>query len=146
MPRYFIPGNNSLSQSNIDTNNVCPCANNINTKVINSSNSCTLQNYTQVEKRVNLLRYPLGGRTMFGNYNPYVDREIIAEAIALAANVNAVSHTTLNTTSSVSELASASSVASSLALSASDLNNPNLFLRCIGPPSKKCSKPIRNKF
>ena len=33
MRRHFIPGN-SLNQTNIDTINVCPCARNINKKVI----------------------------------------------------------------------------------------------------------------
>ena len=139
MPRYFTPGNNSLSQSNIDTNNVCPCANDINTKVINSSNSSTLQNYTQIEKRVNLIKYSLGGKIMFGNYNPYTDKKVIADAIAMAAVLDA----STSTNTSLNQRTTAS------ATSDNSLTNnlpSDLYLRCSVPPRQKCVRPIKNKF
>ena len=83
MRRHFIPGSNSLSQSNIDTNNVCPCATNINTKVKNSSNSTALQNFTRVQKQVDIINYSTSGKTMYGNFNPFLGQTNYAEDISI---------------------------------------------------------------
>jgi hypothetical protein len=133
MPRYFIPGGNSLNQSNIDTNNVCPCAENINKKVINGSNSSVIQNVTKVQKQTEIINYYLGGRTQFGNYS--------SKAAGIQALNNYVT-TYANTLATTNNITSSNSTSSSTTL---DLLDPNLYIRCV-VPQKTAIKPLKNKF
>ena len=142
MPRYFIPGGNSLNQSNIDTNNVCPCANDINQKIINGSNSTVLQNFTKVQKQTEIINYYLGGRIQFGNFS---SRAAGIQAMQLqAAYKVSTDNTTNNATSATASTSSVntSSVNTTLAL---DLIDPNLYIRCV-VPQKNAIKPLKNKF
>ena len=147
MPRYFIPGSNSLSQSNIDTNNVCPCANNINTKVKNSSNSTTLQNFTRVQKQVNIINYSTSGRTMYGNFNPFLGQSATEYMNTVLASRN-TSSTNPSTTGQYTLNASINNELVGLVGIGNDLTetNPNIFIRCVIPPSRNCIKPLKNKF
>ena len=141
MPRYFIPGGNSLNQSNIDTNNVCPCAEDINQKVINGSNSTVLQNFTRVQKQTEIINYYLGGKIQFGNYSS------AAAGYRVLHNASTYKVSTDNTSNNAS--VTASSTASSTALDPSlidpSLIDPNLYIRCV-VPQKKTIKPLKNKF
>ena len=147
MPRYFIPGSNSLSQSNIDTNNVCPCANNINTKVKNSSNSTTLQNFTRVQKQVDIINYSTSGRTMYGNFNPFLGQSAAEYMNTVLASRNTSSTSpatnvqyTLNASIN-NELVGLVGIGNNLTET-----NPNIFIRCVIPPTRNCIKPLKNKF
>jgi len=140
MPRYFIPGGNSLNQSNIDTNNVCPCANDINQKIINGSNSTVLQNFTKVQKQTEIINYYLGGRTQFGNFS---SRAAGIQAMQLqAAYKVSTDNTTNNATNATSANATSATTSATLAL---DLIDPNLYIRCV-VPQKNAIKPLKNKF
>ena len=140
MPRYFIPGGNSLNQSNIDTNNVCPCAETINKKVINGSNSTVLQNFTKVQKQTEIINYYLGGRTQFGNYSSKTAGiQALNNYVTTYANTLA---TTNNITSSNSTNNSTNNSTSNTTL---DLLDPNLYIRCV-VPQKTAIKPLKNKF
>ena len=143
MPRYFIPGSNSLSQSNIDTNNVCPCANNINTKVKNSSNSTALQNFTRVQKQVDIINYSTSGRTMYGNFNPF-----LGQSAAEYMNTVLASRTVTTNMSTSGQYTLNASINNELVGLGNDLTetNPNIFIRCVIPPSRNCIKPLKNKF
>lgn len=147
MPRYFIPGSNSLSQSNIDTNNVCPCANNINTKVKNSSNSTALQNFTRVQKQVDIINYSTSSRTMYGNFNPFLGQSATEYMNTVLASRN-TSSTNLSTTGQYTLNASINNELVGLVGIGNDLTetNPNIFIRCVIPPSRNCIKPLKNKF
>ena len=147
MPRYFIPGSNSLSQSNIDTNNVCPCANNINTKVKNSSNSTALQNFTRVQKQVDIINYSTSGRTMYGNFNPFLGQSATEYMNTVLASRN-TSSTNLSTTGQYTLNASINNELVGLVGIGNDLTetNPNIFIRCVIPPTRNCIKPLKNKF
>jgi len=146
MPRYFIPGSNSLSQSNIDTNNVCPCANNINTKVKNSSNSTALQNFTRVQKQVDIINYSTSSRTMYGNFNPflgqssteYMNTVLASRGVTTSPATNG--QYTLNASIN-NELVGLVGLGNNLTET-----NPNIFIRCVIPPSRNCIKPLKNKF
>jgi hypothetical protein len=129
MPIRFTAGSNSLNQSNIDTNNVCPCSMPNNKKIINSSNNTVIQNFTRVQKQVNLINYSSGGKTMFGNNNPYLTNSI--------ANMNNAYYVGNNRN----------------VLNVNAVNNDNTpitnqYIRCnfIDPFVKKCVRPIKNKF
>jgi hypothetical protein len=143
MPRYFIPGSNSLSQSNIDTNNVCPCANNINTKVKNSSNSTALQNFTRVQKQVDIINYSTSGRTMYGNFNPF-----LGQSAAEYMNTVLASRTATTNPSTTGQYTLNASINNELIGIGNDLTetNPNIFIRCVIPPTRNCIKPLKNKF
>ena len=143
MPRYFIPGSNSLSQSNIDTNNVCPCANNINTKVINSSNSSAQQNFTQIQKQVDVIKYSNSGRTMYGNFNPF-----LGQTPAEYMNTVLASRTATTNPSTTGQYTLNASINNELIGIGNDLTetNPNIFIRCVIPPTRNCIKPLKNKF
>ena len=147
MPRYFIPGSNSLSQSNIDTNNVCPCANNINTKVKNSSNSTALQNFTRVQKQVDIINYSTSGKTMYGNFNPFLGQSATEYMNTVLASRN-TSSTNLSTTGQYTLNASINNELVGLVGIGNDLTetNPNIFIRCVIPPTRNCIKPLKNKF
>ena len=147
MRRQFIPGSNSLSQSNIDTNNVCPCANNINTKVKNSSNSTALQNFTRVQKQVDIINYSTSGRTMYGNFNPFLGQSATEYMNTVLASRN-TSSTNLSTTGQYTLNASINNELVGLVGIGNDLTetNPNIFIRCVIPPSRNCIKPLKNKF
>ena len=147
MPRYFIPGSNSLSQSNIDTNNVCPCANNINTKVKNSSNSTALQNFTRVQKQVDIINYSTSGKTMYGNFNPFLGQSATEYMNTVLASRN-TSSTNPSTTGQYTLNASINNELVGLVGIGNDLTetNPNIFIRCVIPPTRNCIKPLKNKF
>ena len=147
MRRQFIPGSNSLSQSNIDTNNVCPCANDINTKVKNSSNSTTLQNFTRVQKQVNIINYSTSGRTMYGNFNPFLGQSATEYMNTVLASRN-TSSTNPSTTGQYTLNASINNELVGLVGIGNDLTetNPNIFIRCVIPPTRNCIKPLKNKF
>ena len=145
MPRYFIPGSNSLSQSNIDTNNVCPCANNINTKVKNSSNSTALQNFTRVQKQVDIINYSTSGRTMYGNFNPFLGQSATEYMNTVLASRN-TSSTNLSTTGQYTLNASINNELVGLGNGGLTETNPNIFIRCVIPPTRNCIKPLKNKF
>ena len=147
MPRYFIPGSNSLSQSNIDTNNVCPCANNINTKVKNSSNSTALQNFTRVQKQVDIINYSTSSRTMYGNFNPFLGQSATEYMNTVLASRN-TSSTNPSTTGQYTLNASINNELVGLVGIGNDLTetNPNIFIRCVIPPTRNCIKPLKNKF
>ena len=146
MPRYFIPGSNSLSQSNIDTNNVCPCANNINTKVKNSSNSTALQNFTRVQKQVDIINYSTSSRTMYGNFNPFLGQSsteymnTVLASRGVTTNPSTTGQYTLNASIN-NELVGLVGLGNNLTET-----NPNIFIRCVIPPSRNCIKPLKNKF
>lgn len=150
MPRYFIPGSNSLSQSNIDTNNVCPCANNINTKVINSSNSTAQQNFTRVQKQVDIINYSTSGRTMYGNFNPFLGQSAAEYMNTVLASRTVTTNTSTSpaTTGQYTLNASINNELVGLVGLGNDLTetNPNIFIRCVIPPSRNCIKPLKNKF
>ena len=150
MPRYFIPGSNSLSQSNIDTNNVCPCANNINTKVKNSSNSTALQNFTRVQKQVDIINYSTSGRTMYGNFNPFLGQSAAEYMNTVLASRTVTTNTSTSpaTTGQYTLNASINNELVGLVGLGNDLTetNPNIFIRCVIPPSRNCIKPLKNKF
>jgi hypothetical protein len=143
MRRQFIPGSNSLSQSNIDTNNVCPCANNINTKVKNSSNSTALQNFTRVQKQVDIINYSTSGRTMYGNFNPF-----LGQSAAEYMNTVLASRTATTNPSTTGQYTLNASINNELIGIGNDLTetNPNIFIRCVIPPTRNCIKPLKNKF
>ena len=154
MPRYFIPGN-SLNQSNIDTNNVCPCANDINTKVINSSNSTVLQNFTRVQKQVEIINYSTSGRTMYGNFNPFLGQtatEYMNMVLASYQSTNLPANQSANQSANQTNIKytlNASKNNEALGLENNLINpnqNPNIFIRCTVPPSKNYIKPFKNKF
>jgi len=147
MPRYFIPGSNSLNQSNIDTNNVCPCANNINTKVKNSSNSTALQNFTRVQKQVDIINYSTSGRTMYGNFNPFLGQSATEYMNTVLASRN-TSSTNTSTTGQYTLNASINNELVGLVGIGNNLTetNPNIFIRCVIPPTRNCIKPLKNKF
>ena len=146
MPRYFIPGSNSLSQSNIDTNNVCPCANNINTKVKNSSNSTALQNFTRVQKQVDIINYSTSSRTMYGNFNPFLGQSsteymnTVLASRGVTTNPSTTGQYTLNASIN-NELVGLVGIGNDLTET-----NPNIFIRCVIPPTRNCIKPLKNKF
>ena len=151
MPRYFIPGSNSLSQSNIDTNNVCPCANNINTKVKNSSNSTALQNFTRVQKQVDIINYSTSGRTMYGNFNPFLGQSAAEYMNTVLASRNTSStNTSTNPVTNGQYTLNASINNELVGLVGIGNNltetNPNIFIRCVIPPTRNCIKPLKNKF
>ena len=149
MPRYFIPGSNSLSQSNIDTNNVCPCANNINTKVKNSSNSTALQNFTRVQKQVDIINYSTSGRTMYGNFNPFLGQSATEYMNTVLASRNTSStNTSTNPVTNGQYTLNASINNELVGLENGGLTetNPNIFIRCVIPPTRNCIKPLKNKF
>jgi hypothetical protein len=150
MPRYFIPGSNSLSQSNIDTNNVCPCANNINTKVINSSNSTAQQNFTRVQKQVDIINYSTSGRTMYGNFNPFLGQSAAEYMNTVLASRTMTTNTSTSpaTNGQYTLNASINNELVGLVGLGNDLTetNPNIFIRCVIPPSRNCIKPLKNKF
>ena len=143
MPRYFIPGNNSLNQSNIDTNNVCPCANNINTKVKNSSNSTALQNFTRVQKQVDIINYSTSSRTMYGNFNPF-----LGQSATEYMNTVLASRTVTTSPATNVQYTLNASINNELVGLGNDLTetNPNIFIRCTIPPPRNCIKPLKNKF
>ena len=145
MPRYFIPGSNSLSQSNIDTNNVCPCANNINTKVKNSSNSTALQNFTRVQKQVDIINYSTSGKTMYGNFNPFLGQSATEYMNTVLASRN-TSSTNPSTTGQYTLNASINNELVGLGNGGLTETNPNIFIRCVIPPTRNCIKPLKNKF
>ena len=145
MRRQFIPGSNSLSQSNIDTNNVCPCANNINTKVKNSSNSTALQNFTRVQKQVDIINYSTSGKTMYGNFNPFLGQSATEYMNTVLASRN-TSSTNLSTTGQYTLNASINNELVGLGNGDLTETNPNIFIRCVIPPSRNCIKPLKNKF
>ena len=144
MRRHFIPGSNSLSQSNIDTNNVCPCANNINTKVKNSSNSTALQNFTRVQKQVDIINYSTSSRTMYGNFNPFLGQSAAEYMNTVLASRN----TSSTNPSTTGQYTLNASINNELVGLGNDLTetNPNIFIRCVIPPSRNCIKPLKNKF
>ena len=146
MPRYFIPGSNSLSQSNIDTNNVCPCANNINTKVKNSSNSTALQNFTRVQKQVDIINYSTSGKTMYGNFNPFLGQSSTEYMNTVLASRGVTTNPVTNGQYTLN--ASINNELVGLVGLGNDLTetNPNIFIRCVIPPSRNCIKPLKNKF
>ena len=146
MPRYFIPGSNSLSQSNIDTNNVCPCANNINTKVKNSSNSTALQNFTRVQKQVDIINYSTSSRTMYGNFNPFLGQSSTEYMNTVLASRGVTTNPVTNGQYTLN--ASINNELVGLVGLGNDLTetNPNIFIRCVIPPSRNCIKPLKNKF
>ena len=148
MPRYFIPGSNSLSQSNIDTNNVCPCANNINTKVKNSSNSTALQNFTRVQKQVDIINYSTSGRTMYGNFNPFLGQSSTEYMNTVLASRGVTTNTSTSPATNVQYTLNASINNELVGLGNGGLTetNPNIFIRCVIPPSRNCIKPLKNKF
>ena len=145
MRRQFIPGSNSLSQSNIDTNNVCPCANNINTKVKNSSNSTALQNFTRVQKQVDIINYSTSGRTMYGNFNPLLGQSATEYMTTVLASRN-TSSTNPSTTGQYTLNASINNELVGLGNGGLTETNPNIFIRCVIPPTRNCIKPLKNKF
>ena len=145
MRRQFIPGSNSLSQSNIDTNNVCPCANNINTKVKNSSNSTALQNFTRVQKQVDIINYSTSGRTMYGNFNPFLGQSATEYMNTVLASRN-TSSTNPSTTGQYTLNASINNELVGLGNGDLTETNPNIFIRCVIPPTRNCIKPLKNKF
>ena len=145
MRRQFIPGSNSLSQSNIDTNNVCPCANNINTKVKNSSNSTALQNFTRVQKQVDIINYSTSGKTMYGNFNPFLGQSATEYMNTVLASRN-TSSTNPSTTGQYTLNASINNELVGLGNGGLTETNPNIFIRCVIPPSRNCIKPLKNKF
>jgi hypothetical protein len=145
MRRQFIPGSNSLSQSNIDTNNVCPCANNINTKVKNSSNSTALQNFTRVQKQVDIINYSTSGKTMYGNFNPFLGQSATEYMNTVLASRN-TSSTNLSTTGQYTLNASINNELVGLGNGGLTETNPNIFIRCVIPPTRNCIKPLKNKF
>ena len=146
MRRHFIPGSNSLSQSNIDTNNVCPCANNINTKVKNSSNSTALQNFTRVQKQVDIINYSTSSRTMYGNFNPFLGQSSTEYMNTVLASRGVT--TSPATTGQYTLNASINNELVGLVGIGNDLTetNPNIFIRCVIPPTRNCIKPLKNKF
>jgi hypothetical protein len=151
MPRYFIPGSNSLSQSNIDTNNVCPCANNINTKVKNSSNSTALQNFTRVQKQVDIINYSTSGRTMYGNFNPFLGQSAAEYMNTVLASRTVTTNPSTNpSTNPVTngQYTLNASINNELVGIGNNLTetNPNIFIRCVIPPTRNCIKPLKNKF
>ena len=150
MRRHFIPGSNSLSQSNIDTNNVCPCANNINTKVKNSSNSTALQNFTRVQKQVDIINYSTSGRTMYGNFNPFLGQSAAEYMNTVLASRGVTTNTSTSPATNVQYTLNASINNELVGLVGigNDLTetNPNIFIRCVIPPSRNCIKPLKNKF
>lgn len=145
MRRQFIPGSNSLSQSNIDTNNVCPCANNINTKVKNSSNSTALQNFTRVQKQVDIINYSTSGKTMYGNFNPFLGQSATEYMNTVLASRN-TSSTNPSTTGQYTLNASINNELVGLGNGGLTETNPNIFIRCVIPPTRNCIKPLKNKF
>ena len=148
MPRYFIPGSNSLSQSNIDTNNVCPCANNINTKVKNSSNSTALQNFTRVQKQVDIINYSTSSRTMYGNFNPFLGQSAAEYMNTVLASRTVTTNTSTSPATTGQYTLNASINNELVGLGNGDLTetNPNIFIRCVIPPTRNCIKPLKNKF
>ena len=150
MPRYFIPGSNSLSQSNIDTNNVCPCANNINTKVKNSSNSTALQNFTRVQKQVDIINYSTIGITMYVNFNPFLGQSAAEYMNTVLASRGVTTNTSTSPATNVQYTLNASINNELVGLVGigNDLTetNPNIFIRCVIPPTRNCIKPLKNKF
>ena len=148
MPRYFIPGSNSLSQSNIDTNNVCPCANNINTKVKNSSNSTALQNFTRVQKQVDIINYSTSSRTMYGNFNPFLGQSSTEYMNTVLASRTVTTNTSTSPATTGQYTLNASINNELVGLGNGDLTetNPNIFIRCVIPPTRNCIKPLKNKF
>ena len=151
MRRQFIPGSNSLSQSNIDTNNVCPCANNINTKVKNSSNSSALQNFTRVQKQVDIINYSTSSRTMYGNFNPFLGQSATEYMNTVLASRTVTTNTSTNPSTTGQYTLNASinnELVGLVGLGNGGLTetNPNIFIRCAIPPSRKCIKPLKNKF
>ena len=146
MRRHFIPGSNSLSQSNIDTNNVCPCANNINTKVKNSSNSTALQNFTRVQKQVDIINYSTSGKTMYGNFNPFLGQSSTEYMNTVLASRGVTTNPVTNGQYTLN--ASINNELVGLVGIGNDLTetNPNIFIRCVIPPSRNCIKPLKNKF
>ena len=148
MPRYFIPGSNSLSQSNIDTNNVCPCANNINTKVKNSSNSTALQNFTRVQKQVDIINYSTSSRTMYGNFNPFLGQSAAEYMNTVLASRGVTTNTSTSPATNVQYTLNASINNELVGLGNGGLTetNPNIFIRCVIPPTRNCIKPLKNKF
>ena len=143
MRRHFIPGSNSLSQSNIDTNNVCPCATNINTKVKNSSNSTALQNFTRVQKQVDIINYSTSGKTMYGNFNPF-----LGQSSTEYMNTVLASRGVTTSPATTGQYTLNASINNELVGLGNDLTetNPNIFIRCVIPPSRNCIKPLKNKF
>jgi len=72
--RYIIAGRragfiNQITgpKSVVGTTGSCGCPQEINTKVVNSSNSTSTQNLTRVQRAVNTIRYSRGGKIQFGN-------------------------------------------------------------------------------
>ena len=138
----------STSQANIDTNNVNPCAKNNNKKVINSSNSTSIQNFTRVDKQVNIIKYATSGRTMFGNINPFLGQtpsEYMNIVLATRNNVNVTNNQPIQYTlnASINNQSLGSGLGNALI---NPDQNPNLFIRCSVPPPRKCIKPFKNKF
>ena len=148
MRRQFIPGSNSLNQSNIDTNNVCPCANNINTKVKNSSNSTALQNFTRVQKQVDIINYSTSGRTMYGNFNPFLGQSATEYMNTVLASRNTSSTNTSTNPVTTGQYTLNASINNELVGLGNGLTetNPNIFIRCVIPPTRNCIKPLKNKF
>ena len=148
MRRHFIPGRNSLNQSNIDTNNVCPCANDINQKVINSSNSTVLQNFTRVQKQVEIINYSTTGKTMYGNFNPFLGQSAAEYMNTVLASRTVTTNTSTSPATTGQYTLNASINNELVGLGNGDLTetNPNIFIRCVIPPSRNCIKPLKNKF
>ena len=132
----------STSQANIDTNNVNPCAKNNNKKIINSSNSTTIQNFSQVQKQVTLIKYATNGRTMFGNFNPF-----LGQTPTEYMNIVLASQNSNNINNQPIQYALNSSINNqALGLETVVETNPNIFIRCTVPSPKIYIKPLRNKF
>ena len=144
MPRYFIPGNNSLSQTNVDTGNICECAVENNQKVINSSNSTAQQNFTKVQKQVNIINYSTSGKTMYGNYSPFLGQTATEYMNTVLASRDVTTSPATNVQYTLNS--SINNELVGLGNGRLTKTNPNIFIRCAIPPSKKCIKPLKNKF
>jgi len=133
----------STSQANIDTNNVNPCAKNNNKKVINSSNSDSIQTFTRVQKQVDIIKYSTSGRTMYGNFNPF-----LGQSAAEYMNTVLASRTATTSPATTGQYTLNASINNELIGIGNDLTetNPNIFIRCVIPPTRNCIKPLKNKF
>ena len=82
---------------------------------------------------------------MYGNFNPFLGQSATEYMNTVLASRN-TSSTNLSTTGQYTLNASINNELVGLGNGGLTETNPNIFIRCVIPPTRNCIKPLKNKF
>ena len=84
---------------------------------------------------------------MYGNFNPFLGQSATEYMNTVLASRGVTTNTSTSPATNVQYTLNAS-INNELVGLGNDLTetNPNIFIRCVIPPTRNCIKPLKNKF